>query len=134
MEFACWLVGLALIATGIALFWVRAPNWQDDGDLLEGPRKSIQRWTRLQRAVRILNNVLVILMGALIIATTWLPPGRIWGLAWGVILLVLLVCLLLAVTDALSSLSLYRHALPEAARRAFTRSTSENSQDEHPVA
>ncbi len=127
MEFACWLVGLSLIGVGIALFWVRPPNWQNDGDLLEGPRRRIQRWTRLQRIVRVLNNGLVVLMGALIIGTTWIPRGRLWGLAWGFILLLVLLCLLLAVIDALSSMSLYRHALPEAARRAFARPPEKTS-------
>lgn len=121
MEFiACLAGGIALMVCGVALFWLRPPNWQADGDLVDQQRVAIQRWSRVQTAVRWANNVLLVVIGALIACTAFVPHGRTWMLFWSGILLLLLVCILLAMIDAMSSLAGYRRALPEAARRSFS--------------
>lgn len=123
MEFiACLAGGIALMVCGVALFWLRPPNWQSDGDLVDQHRVAIQRWARVQIAVRWANNVLLVAIGGLIAATAFVPHGRTWMLFWSGILLLLLVCILLAMIDAMSSLAGYRRALPEAARRSFSGS------------
>lgn len=116
---ACIVGGLGLIACGLGLFRVRAPNWQDDGELAEEERRAIERWSKVQRIVRYLNNSLLMAIGASIAATAFIPHGRRWALAWVAIFVALLVCILLASIDAFSSLAGYRRALPEAARRSF---------------
>lgn len=119
---ACVVGGVCLIGTGLALFWLRPPNWQSDGELADVNRKAIERWSGVQRLVRLSNNSLLILIGGLIVTTAFVPHGRVWMLLWSAILVLLLVCILLAMLDAFSSLVGYRRALPEAARRSFGNS------------
>jgi hypothetical protein len=122
MEFAaCLTGGLGLMICGMALFSLRPPNWKNDGELLEIHRTVIERWALLQRIVRWLNNLMLIVIGGLIAATAFVPHGQVWMLLWSVILLLLLVAILFAMVDAFSSLAGYRRALPEAARRSFSR-------------
>ena len=120
MEFtACVTGGLALIGCGIALFRLRPPNWQNDGDLLESHRTALQRWSIVQSVVRSLNNSLMILIGILITATAFLSRGELWIVMWSLVLVLLLLCIVLAMVDACGSLAGYKRALPEAARRSF---------------
>ena len=121
MEFAaCLIGGLGLMICGAALFWLRPPNWKNDGELLDIHRTVIERWALLQRIVRWLNNSLLIAIGGMIAATAFVPHGRVWMVLWSVILLLLMIAILFAMIDAFSSLAGYRRALPEAARRSFS--------------
>jgi hypothetical protein len=61
------------------------------------------------------------LIGVGIAGTGMLPRGNAWLLLWFAILVALLVCILLAFLDALASLAGYKRAVPEAARRSFSR-------------
>ncbi len=117
--FACVAGGLALIGCGVGLFSMRAPSWPQDDSLSDDSRLSIARWSKLQRAVRYLNNGLLIVTGTLIFGTAWAQHGRFWMLLWAAILLMLMISVALAFLDALASLSGYRQALPHAARRAL---------------
>jgi hypothetical protein len=117
--FACLIGGAVLIACGVGLLWVHPPNWQSDGELLELPQKSIARWSRFQRVLRLVNNVLLILIGGSIMASAFVPHGRVWIVLWMANLLLLLLCILFAIIDAFSTLAGYRRALPEAARRSL---------------
>lgn len=120
MEFvACLLGGIALVGCGFGLFRLRPPNWQDDGDFGEENQRMIKRWSKFQHGVRRVNNSLMILIGSLIVTTSFVPHGRAWVLLWSLILVLLLVCILMAMLDAFSSLAGYKRALPEAARRSF---------------
>lgn len=111
--------GLALIASSLGLARLRLPNWQSDGELLETPKREIERWGKIQRIVRKLNNGLLALIGAAIFLSSVVPRGRLWMLMWSAILLLLMICVMLAMVDAFSSLASYRRALPEAARRSL---------------
>lgn len=121
----CLIGGGLLVICGVALFWLRPPNWQDDGDLVDYHLKAIRRWGMFQRFVRFLNNLLLVSIGVLIVTTAFIPHGpedpsrRTWMSVWSIILLMLLACIILAMVDALSSLAGYKRALPEAARRSF---------------
>ena len=117
--FACLIGGAALIACGMALSRLRPPDWQSDGELTEIHQRAIARWAVLQRVVRIMNNSLLGIIGGAIMASVFVPHGRVWMLLWCAILVLLLVCILFAMIDAFSSLAGYRRALPEAARRSF---------------
>jgi len=128
MEFlACILGGVALMGCGVGLFFMRAPEWPQDDSSSEAMRKSITRWTKFQRGVRILNNGLMVAAGAVMVSTGVVGHGRIWMWLWMLILLLLLICISLALVDALTSLSGYRKALPQVARRAL------GSDHEHPL-
>lgn len=117
----CIVGGFLLIGAAYGLSRLRPPNWHADGDLSEEPQLSIARWAKIQRVVRLLNNSLIALIGIAIIASAFVPHGRSWMLLWSAILLLVLTCILFALLDAFSSLSGYRRALPEAARRSFSR-------------
>lgn len=117
--FACVSCGLTLIACSIGLTFLRAPNWQEDGELLEEHQRAIERWAKLQRRVRQLNNALFGLIGAAMIGSIFVPRGRSWLVLWCAILVLLLFCILFAMVDAFSSMAAYRRALPEAARRTL---------------
>ena len=119
---ACVIGGLCLIGCGFGLSRLRPPNWEIDGELAEVHHKAITRWSSFQRIVRLLNNSLIMIIGALMIASTLVPRGREWMLIWFAILVLLLICILFAMIDAFSSLAGYRRALPEAARRSFSGS------------
>ena len=119
--FVCLVGGVALVGCGIALFRLRPPNWQNDGDLAGDHLKAIQWWSAIQRYVRLLNNSLLIMIGIAIAATGFVPHGQAWMLLWITILVLLLACILFAMVDAFSSLAGYRRALPEAARRSFSQ-------------
>ncbi|GIW98104.1 MAG: hypothetical protein KatS3mg111_1437 [Pirellulaceae bacterium] len=114
-------LGFLLIAVGIGLFWWRPPDWRADGRWRDQTRQSIERWMSRQRVVRRVTNGIVILIGAAIIGTTWLPQGTIvWGGLWSAILGLVCCALLLAAVDSYCSLAGYRQAVPEAAHRAFS--------------
>jgi hypothetical protein len=120
MEFlACILGGAALMGCGVGLFFMRPPEWPQDDSFSEALRKSIARWTKFQRGVRILNNGLMMTAGGIMMATGLVGHGRVWMWLWMLILLLLLMCISLALVDALTSLSGYRKALPQAAKRAL---------------
>jgi len=63
----------------------------------------------------------VVVIGAGIAASGMVPRGSAWLVLWTAILVALLVCILLAFLDALASLAGYKRAVPEAARRSFSR-------------
>jgi hypothetical protein len=120
MEFtACLVGGLSLIGCGVALGWLRPPNWQSEGEMVGHQRAAIEWWAKVQRFVRTLNNGMLILIGGLIASTAFIPHGHTWMLVWCGILVLLFGCILLAMVDAMSSLAGYKRALPEAARRSF---------------
>ncbi|MFK7734506.1 MAG: hypothetical protein AB8B50_00660 [Pirellulaceae bacterium] len=134
MEFtACLVGGLSLIGCGIALGWLRPPNWQSDGELAGNQQAAIEWWAKIQRFVRMLNNGMLILIGGLIVATAFIPHGRVWMLFWCGILVLLFGCILLAMLDAMSSLAGYKRALPEAARRTFGASDLAAASGETPL-
>lgn len=119
-SFVCLVGGSLLAIVGIALFKLRPPNWQNDGELSEHEGRAIRRWYWVQRVVRFCNNIVIVAIGVQIAATSFIPHGRAWMAVWSVILLLLLLCIFLAMVDAMGSLAGYRRALPEAARRSFT--------------
>jgi hypothetical protein len=116
---ACITCGTTLIVCAFALTYLRAPNWQEDGELLEEHQRAIERWAKLQRRVRQLNNSLLGIIGATMIGSIFVPRGRGWLVLWSAILVLLLFCILFAMIDAFSSMAAYRRALPEAARRSL---------------
>ena len=124
---ACIVGGICLVGCGIALSYLRPPDWSSDGDLLDDPRRSILRWATVQRWVRLANNSLVALIGVTIFSAAFIPHGRVWIIVWLTILVLLLVCLLFAILDAFSSMAGYHRALPEAARRSFLASDEEDT-------
>ena len=131
---ACIIAGVGLIASGLALFRLRQPNWQDEGDLSDQNRPAIEWWSNLQSFVRNANNILLILMGLMIFASSFFPHGqgsksddRTWMFMWIAILGLVLICIFLAMVDAMSSLAGYKRALPEAARRSFSDPKLKNS-------
>lgn len=119
MEFiACIVGGAVLIGCGVSLFCMPTPNWHSHEAPAAGPRAAPRR-SNFQRNLRFSNNSLLISIGAIIVATAFVPHGRAWMLLWTAILVLLLICILLAMIDAMSSLAGYRQALPEAARRSL---------------
>ncbi len=127
--FACILGGAALFVCGLCLFWVRLPNWHENETTLPEPLlKSATRWALFQKAVRYLNNFLVLLAGCAMVSTAFVAHGRVWMLLWIAILLILLLCILFAMIDALTSLAGYRRALPIAARRSLGDLSNSDSQ------
>lgn len=118
---ACTVGGLALIGCAIALFKMSPPDWHADGDLVDSEHRALARWARVQRTVRLANNSLLAIIGLGILASSFVPRGQMWLFLWSAILLLLLVCIGFAMLDALSSVAGYRRALPEAARRSFSR-------------
>ena len=111
--FACIVGGLALIGCGGGLFLIRAPDWPQDASHSDSLRSSIERWSKFQRGVRFLNNIVLMLAGVVIVLTVLVPRGRVWMLLWSSVLLLLLLSILLAMIDALTSLSGYRKSLPK---------------------
>ena len=107
------------MACGVGLYFVRTPAWPQEHDAAEQTHEAELRSSRFQIVVRYVNNALVIAIGGLITLTAFVRHGSAWMLLWTVILLLLMVCIVLAVIDALSSLSSYRKALPQAARRSL---------------
>ncbi|MEZ6136805.1 MAG: hypothetical protein R3C53_18065 [Pirellulaceae bacterium] len=127
---ACLVGGAALIACAVGLTYLRPPNWQEDGELLDEHQRAIEYWARVQRVVRQLNNGLLGIIGGAIMASVFVPRGRVWMLLWGVILVMLLICILFAMIDAFSSMASYRRALPEAARRSFAEIAQQSDHSE----
>jgi hypothetical protein len=121
--YTCWLAGAALVASGLGLSRLAPPNWAADVDPEFDEGKSLERWSAFQGRVRRSNNFLLVLIGTAIAASGMLPRGNAWLVLWFSILVALLVCILLAFLDALASLSGYKRAVPEAARRSFSRKT-----------
>jgi uncharacterized membrane protein len=119
--YACLLGGAALVLSGIGLSRLAPPDWAADVDPAFDERRSIARWSVFQSRVRRFNNILLVMIGAGIAASGLIPHGNAWLVLWFAILVALLVCILLAFLDALSSLAGYRQAVPEAARRSFSR-------------
>ena len=117
--FACIAGGIALMGCGAGLFLVRAPAWPQDEAPTDKPHDAVTKRSGFQIGVRYLNNFLLIIAGGVIASTPFVPRGRIWMLLWAAILLLLVGCILLALIDALTSLSGYRKALPRAARRSL---------------
>ncbi len=118
--YACLIGGAALLLSGIGLSRLAPPDWtMSDMGFDEG--RSIARWSAFQSRVRRSNNLLMMVIGVSIAASGLVPHGNAWLFLWFAILVALLVCILLAFLDALSSLAGYRHAVPEAARRSFSR-------------
>ncbi len=114
MEFiACIVGGIALIGCGGGLFLIRPPQWPQDASHSDALRGSIERWSKFQRLVRVLNNLILMLAGGTIVLTAVVPRGRIWMLLWSSVLLLLMLSILLAMVDALTSLSGYRKSLPK---------------------
>ena len=124
---ACIAGGICLMICGLALFRLHPPNWQNDGELAADQRLAIQRWGKVQRVVRFLNNSLLFVIGAAILVAGLIPHGRTWVLLWLAIFAGLLICILFASIDAFSSLAGYKRALPEAARRSFQEHTPDSS-------
>lgn len=120
METVCIIVGVSLIAAGLAMFLIPQPNWKDEGELVEHHRVAIERWSKVQRYVRKGNNTLIVLIGVLIYASAFMERNRTWGYLWLAILGLVMLCIVLAMIDAMSSLAGYKRALPEAARRSFS--------------
>ena len=118
--YACLLGGVALMLSGYGLSRIAPPDWTLEDNSADAGR-SIARWSAFQWRVRRSNNFLLIMIGASIAASGLIPHGNAWLFLWFVILVALLICILLAFLDALSSLAGYRHAVPEAARRSFSR-------------
>ncbi len=118
--YACLLGGVALMLSGFGLSRIAPPDWSID-DAGGDASQSIARWSAFQWRVRRSNNFLLILIGASIAGSGLIPHGNAWLFLWFAILVALLVCILLAFLDALSSLAGYRYAVPEAARRSFSR-------------
>ena len=119
--YTCLLAGAALVASGLALSRLAPPDWAADVDPELDEGKSLARWSAFQSRVRRSNNFLLVLIGTAIAASGLLPRGNAWLVLWFAILVALLVCILLAFLDALASLSGYKRAVPEAARRSFSR-------------
>lgn len=119
--YACFLAGAALVISGLGLSRLAPPDWGADVDPAFDERKSLARWSAFQWRVRRSNNFLLVLIGAAIAASGTLPRGNAWLVLWFAILVALLVCILLAFLDALASLAGYKRAVPEAARRSFSR-------------
>ncbi len=119
--YACWLGGAALVLSGLALSRLAPPDWAADVDPAIEERQKLARWSAFQWRVRRSNNFLLIMIGACIAASGMLPRGNAWLVLWFTIMVALLVCILLAFLDALTSLAGYKRAVPEAARRSFSR-------------
>ncbi len=119
--YACLLGGVALVLSGLGLSRLSPPDWGADVGPAMDEGKSLARWLAFQRRVRRSNNFLLILIGTGIAASGTLPRGNAWLVLWFAILVALLVCILLAFLDALASLAGYKRAVPEAARRSFSR-------------
>lgn len=111
-SFACIVGGLALISCGGGLFLIRAPDWPQDASHSDALRSSIERWSKFQRGVRFLNNIVLMFAGVAIVLTALVPRGRVWVWLWSSVLLLLMLSILLAMIDALTSLSGYRKSLP----------------------
>ncbi len=118
--FACIIGGIALIACGGGLFLVRAPHWPQDETHTDAVRNSIKRWSKFQRGVRFLNNTVLIAAGGAIVSAAFVPHGRTWMLLWSSVLLLLLLSILLAMIDALTSLSGYRKSIPRVAEHSLS--------------
>jgi hypothetical protein len=119
--YACLLGGAALVLSGLALSRLAPPDWAADVDPAFDEGQSIARWSAFQWRVRRWNNFLLVLIGTGIAASGLMPRGNEWLMLWFAILVALLVCILLAFLDALASLAGYKRAVPEAARRSFSR-------------
>ncbi len=119
--YTCLLAGAALVISGLALSRLAPPDWAADVNPEFDEGKSVARWSAFQGRVRRSNNFLLVLIGAAIAASGMLPRGNAWLVLWFAILVALLVCILLAFLDALASLAGYKRAVPEAARRSFSR-------------
>lgn len=117
--FVCIAGGIALMGCGAGLFLVRAPAWPQEESPPDSDQTSETRRSKFQIAVRYLNNALLIVAGGVIFSTAFVPHGRTWMLLWAGILVLLAMCILLAIVDALTSLSGYRKALPHVARRSL---------------
>ena len=119
--YACLLGGAALVVSGLALSRLAPPDWAADVDPEIDEGQKLARWSAFQSRVRRSNNFLLVLIGTGIAASGMLPRGNVWLVLWFAILVALLVCILLAFLDALASLAGYKRAVPEAARRSFSR-------------
>lgn len=121
--YLCLFGGTALVLSGLVLSRLAPPDWAADVDPALEEGQSLARWSAFQWRVRRSNNLLLIMIGAAIAASGLLPRGNAWLMLWAAILVALLVCILLAFLDALASLAGYKRAVPEAARRSFSRRT-----------
>jgi hypothetical protein len=119
--YTCLFAGAVLVLSGLGLSRLAPPDWAADVDPAFDEGKSVARWSAFQWRVRRSNNFLLVLIGTAIAASGMLPRGNAWLVLWFAILVALLVCILLAFLDALASLAGYKRAVPEAARRSFSR-------------
>ncbi len=115
-SWVCIVVGTSLITVSLLLSKLRPPEWPKDETRAD---VDLRRWASFQRTVRKLNNLLLALIGVLITSTGLIAQGQAWMILWLCILLLLMIVVLLACLDAFTSMTGYRRAVPEAARRSF---------------
>jgi ABC-type uncharacterized transport system permease subunit len=117
----CVTGGLLTVIAAFGLTYLRSPQWSDEAWSATDSSRSIRKWAKLQRALRLCTNCLVGLIGLAIAACAFVPHGRVWMGMWAGIFLALLLAVLLAGLDALASLVGYRRAVPESARQTMSR-------------
>ncbi len=118
-SWVCFLIGVALVISSAMLSRLRPPDWTKIGPIAPESEASLERWSRFQRAIRFINNLLLALIGVLIGATGLMAHTQTWMIVWLSVLLLLMIVVLLACLDAFTSMTGYRRAVPEAARRSF---------------
>jgi hypothetical protein len=117
-QILCVICGVCLLIVGVALSKLQPPDWTSK-HLDDAQQRKVDTCGRLQRVVRWINNRLISLIGGLIVCTAAIPHGRVWMLAWSVVLSMTLLCIFLAMIDAFSSLLAYRWTLPTTIRRTL---------------
>lgn len=115
----CVTGGLLTVIAAFGLTYLRSPQWSDEAWSATDSTRSIRKWVRLQRTLRLCTNFLLGLIGLAVATCAFVPHGRVWMGMWAAIFLALFVAVLLAGLDALASLVGYRRAVPESARQAL---------------
>ena len=118
-SWGCIVIGMALIASSALLSRLRPPDWTKVGPVAPQSDASMERWSSFQRTIRLINNLLLALIGVLIGVTGLMAHTQTWMIVWLCVLLLLMIVVLLACLDAFTSMTGYRRAVPEAARRSF---------------